>query len=37
MIRGRKAVQWLASLRLPARLVGLDGQVPTVAGWPAGC
>jgi thiamine biosynthesis lipoprotein len=36
MIRGRRAKQWLAALRLPARLVGLDGAVHTVAGWPAG-
>jgi thiamine biosynthesis lipoprotein len=35
MIRGRHAKEWLASLRLPARLVALDGRVHTVAGWPA--
>ena len=35
MIRGRRAKEWLAALRLPARLVGLDGHVHTVAGWPA--
>lgn len=35
MIRGRRAREWLAALRLPARLVTLDGQVHTVAGWPA--
>ncbi len=35
MIRGRRAKEWLAALRLPARLVGLDGRVRTVAGWPA--
>lgn len=35
MIRGRHAEQWLSSLGLPARLVGLDGRVRTVAGWPA--
>jgi thiamine biosynthesis lipoprotein len=35
MIRGRRARDWLASLRLPARLVTLDGHVYTVAGWPA--
>ncbi len=35
MIRGRRAKDWLAALRLPARLVGLDGQVYAVAGWPA--
>jgi hypothetical protein len=35
MIRGRHAEPWLSSLGLPARLVGLDGRVRTVAGWPA--
>ena len=35
MIRGRHAEQWLSALGLPARLVGLDGRVRTVAGWPA--
>jgi thiamine biosynthesis lipoprotein ApbE len=35
MIRGRHAEQWLSSLGLPARLVGLDGRVRSVAGWPA--
>jgi thiamine biosynthesis lipoprotein len=35
MIRGRRAKEWLAALRLPARLVGLDGRVHAVAGWPA--
>ena len=32
MIRGRRAKEWLAALRLPARLVSLDGRVHTVAG-----
>jgi len=36
MIRGRRAQEWLSALRLPARLVALDGRVHTVAGWPAG-
>jgi thiamine biosynthesis lipoprotein len=36
MIRGRRAKEWLSALRLPARLVALDGRVYTVAGWPAG-
>lgn len=35
MIRGRRAQEWLSALRLPARLVALDGRVHTVAGWPA--
>jgi thiamine biosynthesis lipoprotein len=34
VIKGRAAVGWLASQRLPARLVGSDGGVVTVAGWP---
>ncbi len=35
MIRGRAARGWLADLGLPARLVGIDGEVHPVAGWPA--
>jgi thiamine biosynthesis lipoprotein ApbE len=35
VIRGRQALPWLTSLRLPARLVALDGAVHTLAGWPA--
>lgn len=35
IIRGRQAPAWLASLRLPARLVEPDGTVQTVAGWPS--
>jgi thiamine biosynthesis lipoprotein len=35
IIRGRQALPWLTSLRLPARLVALDGTVRTLAGWPA--
>jgi thiamine biosynthesis lipoprotein len=34
-VRGRAALQWLASLRLPARLVGIDGGIARVADWPA--
>jgi thiamine biosynthesis lipoprotein ApbE len=34
VIRGRQAPGWLASLRLPARLVDATGVVFTVAGWP---
>jgi thiamine biosynthesis lipoprotein len=34
IIRGRSAGPWLARLGLPARLVGVDGSVTTVAGWP---
>jgi len=36
IIRGDRAPGWLARLGLPARLVGVDGTVRTVAGWPAG-
>jgi thiamine biosynthesis lipoprotein len=35
VIRGWQAPDWLASLRLPARLVDTSGAVHTVAGWPA--
>lgn len=35
IIRGTRAASWLADLRLSARLVGHDGRVTTVAGWPA--
>jgi thiamine biosynthesis lipoprotein len=34
IIRGAKAPAWLESLGLPARLVGVDGSVRHVAGWP---
>jgi thiamine biosynthesis lipoprotein ApbE len=34
IIRGRDAMPWLASRRLPARLVDVRGAVFTVAGWP---
>lgn len=35
VVRGRGADVWLAEHGLPARLVGSDGAVVTVAGWPA--
>ena len=35
IVRGEKALLWLDSLQLPARLVRHDGTVCTVAGWPA--
>lgn len=35
VIRGERAPGWLASLRLPARLVRQDGTALTVGGWPA--
>ena len=34
IIRGRRALGWLAQLALPARLVDTTGVVFTVAGWP---
>ena len=34
VIRGRRALGWLAQLALPARLVDATGVVFTVAGWP---
>ena len=36
MVRGASAVPWLRSLRLPSRLVAVDGRIVRVAGWPAG-
>ena len=35
VVLGDKAEAWLARRHLPARLVGTDGAVRTVAGWPA--
>jgi len=35
IIRGDRAPAWLASLKLPARLVTQDGIVRTLADWPA--
>lgn len=35
IVRGERAVGWLESLGLPARLVGVDGSVRHLAGWPA--
>jgi FAD:protein FMN transferase len=35
IVRGERAANWLARLGLPARLVGQDGAIVTVAGWPA--
>jgi thiamine biosynthesis lipoprotein ApbE len=34
VIRGWQAPVWLTSLRLPARLVEVNGTVHTIAGWP---
>jgi thiamine biosynthesis lipoprotein ApbE len=35
IIRGWQAPAWLTSLRLPSRLVELNGTVHTISGWPA--
>ena len=35
IVRGERAVQWLAENGLPSRLVTLDGTVEHVCGWPA--
>jgi thiamine biosynthesis lipoprotein len=34
IVRGSRAPEWLAGLRLPARLVGRDGDVLRVGSWP---
>jgi thiamine biosynthesis lipoprotein len=34
IVRGQAAPEWLASQRLPSRLVGRDGTVVHLAGWP---
>jgi len=36
IVAGDAAAQWLRTAGLPARLVGLDGTVQRVGGWPAG-
>jgi FAD:protein FMN transferase len=35
IVRGERAEHWLHSMRLPSRLVGRDGRVRHLAGWPA--
>jgi thiamine biosynthesis lipoprotein len=35
IIRGPRAPAWLESLGLPSRLVGVDGSVRHLAGWPS--
>ena len=35
IVRGSRAVPWLAGLGLPSRLVRVDGTVSHVAGWPS--
>jgi FAD:protein FMN transferase len=34
IVRGPRAPEWLAGLRLPARLVGRDGDVLRIGSWP---
>jgi thiamine biosynthesis lipoprotein len=34
IVRGERAVSWLESLGLPARLVSVDGSAAHLAGWP---
>jgi thiamine biosynthesis lipoprotein len=34
IVLGARATEWLSARRLPARLVGQDGSVRHVAGWP---
>jgi thiamine biosynthesis lipoprotein len=35
IVLGDRAVPWLERLRLPARLIGRDGSIVRVGGWPA--
>ncbi|TNC22541.1 FAD:protein FMN transferase [Amycolatopsis alkalitolerans] len=35
IVLGEQAPDWLTTRGLPARLVAMDGEVTTVAGWPA--
>jgi thiamine biosynthesis lipoprotein len=35
IVRGVDGLRWLAGRRLPARLVGTDGVITRVGGWPA--
>ena len=35
IIRGEAAIDWLAGLGMPSRLVAVDGTVRHVAGWPS--
>jgi thiamine biosynthesis lipoprotein len=34
IVRGERAPEWLEELRLPSRIVDLDGRVRHLAGWP---
>jgi thiamine biosynthesis lipoprotein len=35
IIRGARALRWLEPLGLPSRLVGVDGTVRHLGGWPS--
>ena len=35
IVRGRRALDWIKALGMPARLVDSDGRVHIVGGWPA--
>jgi FAD:protein FMN transferase len=35
IVRGERAIPWLESLGLPSRLVGVEGEVRHVSGWPS--
>jgi thiamine biosynthesis lipoprotein len=35
LVRADAAVQWLAAMGLPARLLDWDGSVTTIESWPA--
>jgi thiamine biosynthesis lipoprotein len=35
VLLSQQAAEWLSSLRLPGRLIGVDGRVHHLAGWPA--
>ena len=34
LVQGRSALAWLTELGLPARVVGVAGDVHVLAGWP---
>lgn len=35
IVRGHRAIRWISSLGVPARLVDRDGSEHTIGGWPA--
>jgi thiamine biosynthesis lipoprotein len=35
IVLGERALEWLAARKLPARLVGVDGAVRVLGGWPS--